>query len=325
MQFRTNNTERMRIDSSGNLLVGKTADNLTDAGQVFTTAGSSFTRSGGAACQFNRNTSDGEVVRISKDGTTVGNIGTNSGNIYLSDGARSLIVDGDTVKAGYSTGGDANGAQDLGSDSVKWRNLYLSGAVRCPDYRSEGVLFLTYDADDSLQIRRDNGAEAARFDSSGNLLVGTTSASGASAPDNSSTASDAGIRLSPTGFIGLGANQAPSGYFNRIGNDGDIVKFNKDGTTVGSIGATGGDLYIDGAGGQVKFYILGSSEYEMDGSQFFATTDNANDLGAASFRWDDVYATNGTIQTSDRNEKQDMPKSKLILMEQSNVSAVAWS
>ena len=44
----------------------------------------------------------------------------------------------------------------------------------------------------------------------------------------------------------------------------------------------------------------------MDGSQFFATTDNANDLGTASFRWDDVYATNGTIQTSDSNEKQDI-------------------
>ena len=30
------------------------------------------------------------------------------------------------------------------------------------------------------------------------------------------------------------------------------------------------------------------------------------DLGGASVRWDDVYATNGTIQTSDRNEKQDI-------------------
>ena len=35
-------------------------------------------------------------------------------------------------------------------------------------------------------------------------------------------------------------------------------------------------------------------------------TDNTRDLGTASYRWDDVYATNGTIQTSDRNEKQDI-------------------
>jgi len=29
-------------------------------------------------------------------------------------------------------------------------------------------------------------------------------------------------------------------------------------------------------------------------------------MGNPSYRWDDVYATNGTIQTSDRNEKQDI-------------------
>jgi hypothetical protein len=46
------------------------------------------------------------------------------------------------------------------------------------------------------------------------------------------------------------------------------------------------------------------------GGQFIATnssgvgSDNTRDVGAASIRWDDVYATNGTIQTSDQNEKQ---------------------
>ena len=34
--------------------------------------------------------------------------------------------------------------------------------------------------------------------------------------------------------------------------------------------------------------------------------DNAIDLGALTVRWDDIYATNGTIQTSDANEKQDI-------------------
>jgi len=35
-------------------------------------------------------------------------------------------------------------------------------------------------------------------------------------------------------------------------------------------------------------------------------SDNAYDLGGASNRWDDVYATNGTIQTSDEREKQNI-------------------
>ncbi|MEM7368688.1 MAG: tail fiber domain-containing protein [Bacteroidota bacterium] len=34
--------------------------------------------------------------------------------------------------------------------------------------------------------------------------------------------------------------------------------------------------------------------------------DNTYDLGSASFRWDDVFATNGTINTSDRRDKQNI-------------------
>jgi hypothetical protein len=33
-------------------------------------------------------------------------------------------------------------------------------------------------------------------------------------------------------------------------------------------------------------------------------SDDAQDIGSSGVRWDDVYATNGTIQTSDQNEKQ---------------------
>jgi len=37
-----------------------------------------------------------------------------------------------------------------------------------------------------------------------------------------------------------------------------------------------------------------------------ANSDDGVDLGAASIRFDDIHATNGTIQTSDQNEKQDI-------------------
>ncbi len=43
---------------------------------------------------------------------------------------------------------------------------------------------------------------------------------------------------------------------------------------------------------------------EADNASF--NNDNVMDLGYASSRWDDVYATNGTIQTSDEREKQDI-------------------
>ena len=37
-----------------------------------------------------------------------------------------------------------------------------------------------------------------------------------------------------------------------------------------------------------------------------SSVDNVIDLGSSSTRFDDIYATNGTIQTSDRNLKQDI-------------------
>jgi hypothetical protein len=52
----------------------------------------------------------------------------------------------------------------------------------------------------------------------------------------------------------------------------------------------------------------------LDGSDFIypvstatgTSRDNAIDLGYSTGRFQDIYATNGTIQTSDRNEKQDI-------------------
>ena len=43
--------------------------------------------------------------------------------------------------------------------------------------------------------------------------------------------------------------------------------------------------------------------YTYDTAAFFATDDDRH-LGKSNRRWDNVYATNGTIQTSDENEKQ---------------------
>jgi len=122
--------ERMRLDYSGNLLVGKTVSSFNTAGIEARAGGTLWaTADGTNAASFNRKTSDGAIVFFTKDGVPIGNIGTNSGNIYLTDGARSLIVDGGVVKAGYSTGGDADNAQDLGSASVRWKDLYLSGGA----------------------------------------------------------------------------------------------------------------------------------------------------------------------------------------------------
>ena len=157
-----------------------------------------------------------------------------------------------------------------------------------------------------------NASEKARFDALGNLLVGTTSI----APYASTSSTAQGIALrGDLGFIGVSRPNNSSAYFNRAGTDGAIVNFRKDGTTVGNIGcpdgANGSQLVIAaGTGGTNTGVGLRFTSFTVhniipcydDGS----SADNHIDLGNSGARFDDIYATNGTIQTSDRNEKQDI-------------------
>ena len=145
-------------------------------------------------------------------------------------------------------------------------------------------------------------SEAMRIDSSGNLLVGMTSASAAAD----------GMYFDNSGFMAVSrsrptANASTVAQFNRKTTDGDIVQFYKDGATVGSIGSnSGARLAVNSEGNFGLLQVSGSTLYFWSGISFSSYSDNARDLGEAGFRWDDIYATNGTIQTSDRNEKQDI-------------------
>ena len=138
--------------------------------------------------------------------------------------------------------------------------------------------------------------ERARIDSSGNLLVGKT----ATSIDTVGVEARANGRLSATmnGDIPLDLNRKTS--------DGTIALFRKDGSTVGSIGVSSSNYLYIGCPTGVDAYLGFANGFVRPATSSGSNLDNAIDIGAASARWDDVYATNGTIQTSDRNEKQDI-------------------
>tara|TARA_R110001599_G_C12168098_1_gene652912 strand:- start:156 stop:1367 length:1212 start_codon:yes stop_codon:yes gene_type:complete len=90
----------------------------------------------------------------------------------------------------------------------------------------------------------------------------------------------------------------------RKSGDGDIVSFYKDGAVIGYIGTgNSGDVYI--GNDDTGLLFAGGSNAIMPTNKT-SLRDDAIDLGHPSYRFDDVYATNGTINTSDRNEKQDI-------------------
>ena len=141
-------------------------------------------------------------------------------------------------------------------------------------------------------------SERLRIDSSGNLLVGQSSA------DNTV----AGVSARFDGRLFATRDSDQPAFFNRLTNDGSIIEMAKDNTTVGSIGSysTGTRVYIgSGDTGLVFGQDVGTGDaiFPMNPSTN-GIRDNAIDLGVSNARFDDIYATNGTIQTSDQNEKQ---------------------
>lgn len=133
-----------------------------------------------------------------------------------------------------------------------------------------------------------------------NLLVGTTSTTLYSSGAGGAT----GILLDPNGPTTVARSGAIVSYFNRLDTQGDILALRRDGSTVGTLGSVGSDLYIVNGDTGLRFNNDVDSIYPVQSSG--TSRDNAIDLGFSSIRFDDIYATNGTIQTSDKNEKQDI-------------------
>jgi hypothetical protein len=143
--------------------------------------------------------------------------------------------------------------------------------------------------------------QAVTLDASGNLLVGTTD----TVPSNNGAGGDAGVAISPDGVFRAARSGNVSLDINIMDSDGDIAAFRKDGTTVGSIGVGSGSFYIGQGDTGLGFFATDNIVFPADASAQ-TNRDNAIDLGYINGRFDDIYATNGTIQTSDRNEKQDI-------------------
>ena len=212
---------------------------------------------------------------------------------------------------------------DLGYDMVRHRfkDLYLSGVANVTGISSSGNVTIgssSLSANAALKFQADTGTfilehernshslnlsdpdgtgRILRIDTSGNLMLGTTS---------SSPTSGSGFSVQSIGRIFSSVNGGYVASLNRGTSDGEILRFRKDGPTVGSIGVIGTNTYINSQGGTFKINTAGTERYNFDLDQIYPTVDNDTNLGLSSKRFKDLYLSgvanvDGITSTGDQS------------------------
>ena len=124
--------ERMRIGSSGNMLVGKSVTSEATVGHTLGNTGYGYATANSGLCySFNRLSSDGEILRFRQNTSTVGSIGTVASRLFIGNDDTFLTFQGasDRIYPASSSGGGRDAAIDLGASGTRFKDLYLSGGV----------------------------------------------------------------------------------------------------------------------------------------------------------------------------------------------------
>jgi hypothetical protein len=316
-------TERVRISDNGNVGIGiSPSKKLTVFGTGSGNATVQIEGEGGADPYINflaNNTqhwslgvddSDGDKFKLSKHsalGTndylvvdTSGRVGIGTGSPNSNHKAHIEAGSGNNTSLLVTTTDNADTAQVIiGHDEG------LQGGLQLISDKTNSIAKIRVTNSSqfplAFEVRGSDGTnERMRIDPSGNVLVGK----------DTSSLTTVGIELKADGNL-IATRQGVVTSLNREDSDGTIADFRKDGTSVGVIGVASGQLFIANEAGSVDSGLLfgeaGTTARAIIPSRAEGTVvDNALDLGYASGRFKDIFATNGTIQTSDQNEKQDI-------------------
>jgi len=285
--------EAMRLTSEGLVGIGKSLPSAklhVDSGTTDTIA--LFESSGDANAYLvvkDSGSSGGAFFGANGTSTIIGTGGTterlridSSGNVGIGH------VPSGNLTAGYVLRLDGGAQTFMAFNNDTHTTQVTGGFVIGNDQNSARIT----QRENQPIIIETNNTERLRIDNSGTVLVGKTSTS------NLTTTAGHAFYGNGEAFITRAGTPL---YLGRTGSDGEIANFYKDGTAVGTIKTFNSTVQYGGAAAAI--YLDTAAFLPANAS---GRTDNTIDLGSGSHRYDDVFATNGTIQTSDRNEKQDI-------------------
>ena len=143
---------------------------------------------------------------------------------------------------------------------------------------------LNFASRENLIFKTNTSSERARIDSSGNLLIATTS----------TDSGTAGIRLNATGFGAFTRDGGQVITAVRLSSDGEIIRFKKDTATIGRIASTSTGIVLgtpisNGCG----LHLI--SDAILPSTSTGGTADNGKDLGSSSSRFKDLYLGGGAF------------------------------
>jgi hypothetical protein len=224
-------------------------------------------------------TSDGLTVDGNASLTTSGanglvinertDVSGNSANIFLSDSSGTVGIQSNNGEFRFNTG--ATVGSSSGTERLRIKSSVLVINENSNDY--------------DFRVESDNNTHALFVDG------GTDTVLMAKGSVDNTTA---GHRFNSDGFVSHVRSGNGVMRLNRLSNDGDILEIYKDGATVGSIGASGGDIFMTEGNFGLRLYDNGTSKGIIPSTGTGAGSNNIVDLGGSGLGYKNLYLS-GTV------------------------------